>query len=152
VPEERRRFVHVVDARFKGQNHEVQVASAGSATGFARFAEDFAEAHRREYGYDIADRPIEVVNCRVKAVGLVTRPPPRFVAAPARDAQPKTRRQVYFEQGWLDTPVHDRDTLAVGIRLAGPAIVDEMSSTTVVAPGQHLSVSATGNLIVETAA
>ncbi|MFC0407744.1 hydantoinase/oxoprolinase family protein [Roseomonas elaeocarpi] len=153
VAPERRAFERVVEARYKGQNHEVQVPFPETGTlPYAAFLAGFAEAHRREYGYDVADRAVEVVNCRLKAVGRVERPRARFTDAATGRPEPRTRRAVHFENGWVDTPVFDRATLPVGLRLAGPAIIDEMSSTTVVEPGQHVSVDPAGNLVVEIAA
>lgn len=148
VAPDRRSFVRVVEARYKGQNHEVQVPLPESASGFDSFLSDFAEAHRREYGYDVAGRAVEVVNCRLKAIGRVDRPAARFEGGSAMPA-PRARRAVYFGSGWTETPVFDRAALPVGATLHGPAIIDEMSSTTVVEPGQSLRVDATGNLIVE---
>jgi N-methylhydantoinase A len=151
VEQSRRRFVGVVDARYKGQNHEVQVALQGDPAScpFAAFAEAFADAHRREYGYEIEGRLIEVVNCRLKVVGSVDRPSTALPLASAQLRPPKARRSVRFAAQWLDTPVYDRADLGAGLTLKGPAIIDEMSSTTVVAPDQTVTVDSFGNLIVE---
>jgi N-methylhydantoinase A len=119
-----------------------------ASTEFADFLAAFAEAHRREYGYDIPDRAIEVVNCRLKAIGLIDRPAPKFVGT-ADAPRPKAERQVHFDAGWVTTPVFARADLAVGTRLVGPAIIDEMSATTPVPPGWALSVDTIGNLLLE---
>jgi N-methylhydantoinase A len=148
IPPDRRRFACVIEARYKGQNHEVQVRLAGRA--FADFVAAFAEAHRREYGYDVPDRVIEVVNCRLKAIGLINRPAPEFVGGVGAP-QPKAERQVYFDAGWITTPVFARSGLAVDTWLAGPAVIDEMSATTLVPPGWALSVDRIGNLLLELA-
>ncbi|WP_431284357.1 hydantoinase/oxoprolinase family protein [Humitalea sp. 24SJ18S-53] len=153
VPADRRSFHRVVEARYKGQNHEVQVKPpTDGAMGFAAFQQGFAEAHRREYGYDVAGRMVEVVNCRLKAVGQVDRPETRFSQIASGTPAPRARRPVHFDTGWVDTLVYDRATLGAGQRLAGPAIIDEMSSTTVVEPGQQVVVDPSGNLLVEIAA
>ncbi len=141
-----RRFSRVIEARYKGQNHEVQVPVV--AVGYADFLRTFAEAHRREYGYDIPGRAIEVVNCRLKAIGLIDRPGPSFIAA-IDAAQPKAERQVRFDGGWAATPIFDRAGLAVGTQLAGPAVIDEMSATTLVPPDWRLTVDHCGNLLME---
>lgn len=149
----RRAFARVIDARYKGQNHEVQVALPATG-GFAleEFRPAFTAAHRQEYGYDVPDRAIEVVNCRLKAIGHIDRPavPPRPPAAAA--PAPHATRSVHFDAGWHDTPVFDRAALGAGLCLPGPAIIDEMSSTTVVEPGQSVTMDAAGNLILEIAA
>ena len=149
IAEPRRRFDIVIDARYKGQNHEVQVRIDATADR-AAFLAGFAEAHRREYGYDISDRAIEVVNSRVKAVGAIDRPRPRFTGGTA--AEPKAIRRIHFDSGWIDAPVHDRTALPVGHRLQGPAVIDEMSATTLVPPHWSVTVDVDGNLILETGA
>ncbi len=148
VVADRRRFIHVIEARYKGQNHEVQVRLADMA--YAGFLRAFAEAHRREYDYDIPDRTIEVVNCRLKAIGLIDRPRTVFSAV-AGAPQPKAERQVRFDDGWAATPVFDRAGLAVGTQLTGPAVIDEMSATTLVPPDWGLRVDDFGNLLLELA-
>ncbi|MBB5695420.1 hydantoinase/oxoprolinase family protein [Muricoccus pecuniae] len=148
-----RRTVHrVIEARYKGQNHEVQVRLPDEG-GFAleSFHESFADAHRREYGYDVPGRAVEVVNARLKAVGGVDRPAARFEGGTSGAPEPRARRQVHFDAGWVETPVFDRACLGAGTAIPGPAIIDEMSSTTVVEPGQRVTVDPSGNLIVETA-
>jgi N-methylhydantoinase A len=113
------------------------------------FLSAFADAHRREYGYAIPDRAVEVVNCRLKAVGLIDRPPPGFTATTGT-IEPKSRRLVHFDTGWTDTPIHDRADLGPTTRLPGPAVIDEMSATTLIPAGWTVTVDAAGNLILET--
>jgi N-methylhydantoinase A len=146
VAADRRRLARVVEARYRGQNHEVQVRLDGVS--FADFLLAFAEAHQREYGYAIPDRAIEVVNCRLKAIGAIDRPRPVFITA-AGAPRPKPERQVRFDDGWAVTPVFDRAGLAIGTQIAGPAVIDEMSATTLVPPDWGLRVDDFGNMLLE---
>ena len=149
-----RRSLFGVDARYEGQNFEVQVGLDGlpldrdPAALDAEFAHRFRAAHAEIYGYDIPGRPIEIVTLRLKTVGKVPAPdvasPPRAGGA----ATPIGRRPVYFETGWIDTPVFDRSALPVGGQISGPAVIEEMSATTLLHPGQHASVDNAGNLLV----
>jgi N-methylhydantoinase A len=150
VTPDRRSFRRVIDARYKGQNHEVQVAlpDEGAWT-YAAFQSGFAQAHKQEYGYDVPGRAVEVVNARLKAVGRVERPAASSVGGSSRCPAPRAMRLVHFESGWQNTPIYDRASLGAGLRLAGPAVIDEMSSTTLVEPDQRVTVDAAGNLIVE---
>jgi N-methylhydantoinase A len=148
IPVARRRVARVIDGRYKGQNHELQVPLADRGTSFAAFAEAFAEVHRREHGYDVPGRPIEVVNCRLQAIGMIERPVPHFAGA-GTPLRPKSVRQVHFHSGWIATPVYDRADLAIGTRLAGPAVIDEMSATTPLPPNWRLEVDRFGNLLLE---
>jgi len=146
-----RRFRALVDARYVGQNHEIAVPcdDFGPAA-LPTFLERFADVHVREYGYAIPGRDVEIVNCRLQAVGAVPRAPLNRVGSRSTAAAPLGHRKVYFgADGWLDTPIYLRAALAATTRLDGPAIVDEMSSTTVVPPGDRLHVDAIGNLVIE---
>ncbi len=71
-------------------------------------------------------------------------------STPWRNSRPviARRRQVFFERWYCDTPVHDRDSLAMGTRLDGPAVIEEMGATTLLHPGQTLQVEAGGLLVV----
>ena len=63
----------------------------------------------------------------------------------------KEIRKVYFtDDGWMDTPIYDREALGSGVVLDGPVIVEEAAASTVVAKGQRLTVDTYGNLIIET--
>jgi N-methylhydantoinase A len=118
---------------------------------YAAFEAGFRDAHTREYGYDVPDRAIEIINCRLKAVGAVPKAPlsPAAEGVDAAVALDGERRVYHGKQhGWLMTPVYDRERLAAGVALQGPAVVEEMSSTTVLAPTHSLRVDAYGNLIV----
>ncbi|SAL18664.1 5-oxoprolinase (ATP-hydrolyzing) [Caballeronia sordidicola] len=151
VSEERREVHRVVDARYVGQNFEVQVAmtTVGEAD-FDTFVEQFAAAHMREYGYNVAGREIEVINCRMKAVGQVPKASLGRVPAGAADAAQTGERSVFHgaAHGWKETPVYDRARLGSGARIEGPAVIEEMSSTTVIGPAHSLVVDDFGNLII----
>jgi N-methylhydantoinase A len=140
-----------VDARYEGQNFEVVVAVDGAGTELTDFLSGFAAAHRREYGYVLDGRPVEVVNCRLQAAGAVPKAPVRaYTGGGALDSALAGIRKVYFGRGhgWLDTPVYARDRIGVQVQVEGPAVVEEMSSTVVVAPGSRASMDALGNLVV----
>lgn len=147
-----RQYRMAIDARYEGQNFEVQVAMEDAAQGWAEFARRFREAHEREYGYAVDDRGVQIINCRLQAVGQVIKAPlaPRQVDGGLARAR-MGERSAYFgaAAGWREAPVYDRDLLPAGTRFSGPALVEEMSSTTVIGPGHHAEVDAYGNLIIE---
>ena len=59
---------------------------------------------------------------------------------------PAGRRRAWFDGRWHDTPVYRREQLAVGTELEGPAIVEQLDTTTVIEPGDHVRVDRLGNL------
>lgn len=62
---------------------------------------------------------------------------------------PRGRRPVHFGRTWHDTPVYRREALLPGMSLAGPAIVEQSDTTTVIEPDMALTVDRHGNLLVK---
>jgi N-methylhydantoinase A len=151
VPATRRRFHRTIDARYRGQTHDIRVqVHAVAPEDRATFIEAFHQAHRAQYGHDNPGLAIEIVTCRVQAVGLVDKEAGRAPPAPDRVAQ-WSERDVYFgpDPGWVATRVYRRDSLAAGTVLAGPVVIEEMSSTTVVLPGQQAAIDPFGNIRIQ---
>jgi N-methylhydantoinase A len=153
VQRERRAFRIAIDARYHGQSHDIRVhMDTVTADDLEPFVEAFHRTHEAEYGHDIRELPIEIVNCRVQAVGVVPKGVTRPVAAGSSTASERvSARPVYFgeQHGWLETGIYRHSALAPGVPLEGPAVVEEMSATSVVLPGQHASVDRAGNIIIE---
>lgn len=151
VPQVQRRFHLNIDARYRGQTHDIRVqVNAVEQADQARFIDAFHAAHRAQYGHDNPGRPIEIVTCRVQAIGLVAKDMARTPLATAAAIQ-WDERQIYFgaEHGWLTTRVYRRDSLPVGTELDGPVVIEEMSSTTVVLPGQQTLIDRFGNIRIQ---
>ena len=99
--------------------------------------------------------PLEALNWRA----VISGPPPDLTitsglgAGTATVPTAKKHRAAYFPEagGYVETPVYDRYGLEPGARLAGPAIVEERESTTVIGPGALISVDAHRNLVAEPA-
>ena len=148
-------FVRQVEMRYAGQSHELAVdfpAGEATAATLASVRERFHAEHDRSYGHGYPDEPTELVNFRLSALGSIRKPRLREIAAqsgPASEAR-KGMRQVYFDAagGFVATPVYDRGGLGAGHRFDGPAIVEEMDSTTLVLPGYAVEVDRYGNLLI----
>ena len=106
----------------------------------------FHERHRQLYTYALPDAPVEIVTLRVAAAGRVRRfGLPALGRRAARRAARAGHRRVYFAgRRWVNCPIVDRETLGAGAVLTGPAIVEQLDSTTVVLPGQRARVDASG--------
>ena len=148
------RIDHRVELRFDGQEHTIGVPIEGSwlerpGALAAGVRERFTRMHRRLYGHGDPEGPIEVVTARCRATGAVERPrwPAWEVGGPA---EPRTSREVRFVgSGPLDTPVYERERLALGQTIAGPALVEEWTTTIVVPPGWRASTDRLGDLVME---
>jgi len=155
VPAERQRIERRVDMRYIGQSYELAIPFGGAgAAEWAGLVPAFHAEHLRRFGHNDPTAPIEVVSFAVTATGLIDTPelprPPEGGREPPEAARSGTRR-VFFEPGggWVECPVWQREALLAGNRIAGPAIVEEVSATTVLYPGDVARVDAIGSLVVE---
>ncbi len=152
VSEERMMLKRIVDARYLGEAHEVQVPVPESTlddVALAALVDRFHDVHERVYGYAYrGEQPVELVNLRVQAVGTVHRPTLAPAAGGSAGAEPVGTREVHFDGTSIETPIYRREDLGVGVSIEGPGIVEEFGSTTVVFPGWRLGVDEFGNLIL----
>jgi N-methylhydantoinase A len=156
-----RRAVEVrVEARYVGQSYELPIAfDHGDASAWARLGDAFHAAHRARFGHADPAAPIEIVGFGATAIGRVEAPELPVLAAGERDPPAQARtgtRRVFFEGpglddagAWATAQVLARDKLLAGNRIAGPAIIEEISATTVLYPGDRAEMHASGVLIVE---
>jgi N-methylhydantoinase A len=134
-----------VDLRYKGQGYELNVPYGPG------MAVQFHDLHQRRYGFSNEAKAIEVVNVRVRMIS----PAEAFEAArqPLIEGDGSQAvigtRDVYFEEGFRKTRLFDRELLRPGDTFAGPAIVSEYSSATILPPGDVLRVDELGNLVIE---
>jgi N-methylhydantoinase A/oxoprolinase/acetone carboxylase beta subunit len=151
-------FLRLVDCRYAGQGYELRVdAPAGEidASFTAALIEGFHRAHERRYGSAFPSRAVQLVNIRVIGVGRIPHLAGRAIesgdATPPKAARQGTRTVVFDVGGQpqaLAAAVWRRDGLLAGNVVAGPAVIEQMDTTTVVPPGLGARVDATGNLII----
>ena len=147
-----RSFKYYLEARYKGQSYElrIQLPDRINSKYLAKFIDAFHIEHKKEFGYELLKRPIEIVNCRLEAVGKTSKP------ITEKPSQNKTRptvketRKVYFGSafGWRDTPVYGRSCISYRAKIKGPAIIEEMSSTTILPPNYEAKTDNGANLIL----
>ncbi|MGO8790817.1 MAG: hydantoinase/oxoprolinase family protein [Terriglobia bacterium] len=137
---------HRLDLRYQGQSYEFSVPFT------PRFRESFHREHAKAYGYAYPERPIEIVNLRLRMViptpksgWRVRKPGP---ASQSREALVKTK-PVWFGSKPHPTGVYDRERLAAGAKMSGPAVIVEYSATTVVPPDFACEVDEHLNLILK---
>ncbi len=140
-----------LDLRYVGQSYELTIPFEDDVV---HAANDFHAAHERRFGYCDPNERVQVVNVRLKARGLTTHPELE-VQEVVRDAvvEPAMTRNVIFagEDGPVshDVPVYERSSLRPGMAIAGPAIITQYDTTTVVPPEWSVRVDTVGNLIIE---
>ena len=155
VPPARRRLARAFDMRYVGQNFELTVTPpAGASLGAKALRGEFLREHERVYGYAAADEPVQIVALRLTAFGDRERPsmPALPAAATADPGEARIgERAVYDEEAraFQTAPVYRRERLLAGHRLSGPAIVEQMDSTTVILGGQTARVDDRANLVIQ---
>jgi N-methylhydantoinase A len=144
------------DMRYVGQEHAVTVdlpADFFREQNRDAIKAHFDAVHAVRYGTSAPREPADLVSLRMTVTGLMRKPSPRQVAegtsAPEAEAVLRSK-PVYFDSagGFVDTPVFARTRLRRGNEIAGPALIEEHASTTVIAPGDRLIVDAFGNLVI----
>lgn len=155
VDEERTRVVREIAMSYVGQSYQlkIEVPERIDAATWRTMSDAFHRRHAAVYGFANDGEPTQFVNLRVTAIGRVDRPTLRRLE-PALDDVARARkgeRQVYFNEtgGMVSTAIYDRSLLRAGDRFPGPAIVEQMDSTTVILPGTQVAVDAFGCLVVD---
>ena len=144
------RFETSLDMRYVGQAFELDVPIDERCTGMADVERAFRAAHETRYSH-ATDDPVEIVTFRVAAYGLVSKPALRRTAetTAAPDKAIIEDRAVVFDGAPITTRVYARDLLPPGVPVAGPALIEESGTTTVVPPGFVAAGDAHGNLVLE---
>jgi N-methylhydantoinase A len=148
-------LLYRLDMRYRGQDDTITVPLetgwvADPQTLHIEAGPRFVAMHRQLFGYSDDNGALEVVTSRCRGIGRVSRP--RWedwtMTIPA---SPRTMRRVYFGSigSYTDTPVFDREVLACGQRIVGPAIVEEWTTTIVVPHGWAAAVDRIGNLVLD---
>jgi N-methylhydantoinase A len=141
-----------IDMRYLGQNYELPLPLKDGrldAAALSRLTRQFHKSHDELYGYDLPGHAIEAV--RLRLVVAVERSRPAYERHEAVRTSVKAalleKRKVWFaETGFVSTPIYLRDRLPVNSRISGPAIVEQMDTTTVVPPRSTLRSDQAGYL------
>jgi N-methylhydantoinase A len=149
-------FHRHADARYVGQGYELRISMpAGNieASGLRRAFDEFHRTHEAEYGHFFADAAVELVNIRLTGVAPMPKigRPPVPTGIRLSDALVKRDKAVFRIDDRLEsfeTAYYRRDKLPIGVDIAGPAIILQIDSTTVVPPGCTVAADDRGNLIL----
>jgi N-methylhydantoinase A len=153
VAPERRAFEWALDMRYDRQNYEITIPlrdTLFSQTQLDAAIADFHTAHERAYGYRNETAPIRLVSFRVTAIGMIDKPGLREyeIVPDLPPPEPVATRDVLFagQTEFVPTSVYHRDSCEAGCVLTGPAIIEQMDSTTVVPPRWRAEVDSYFNL------
>jgi len=157
IPEDGRQLLRRIEMRYAGQNFELSIDIPEDATktpeAMAEIIESFHQAHERVYGYRSPEAHTEAVTFRVQAVGYAPKVELHTSTGASEDASSAivASRDVYFDAdgGFRACSVYDRGLLAPLNRIEGPAVIEQMDTTTVLLPGDVCVVDSLRNLVIE---
>jgi N-methylhydantoinase A len=153
IEESARRISYVADMRYHRQGYEIPVAvdpGEVRADGLADLEERFNGLHEQLYGFRMPGTASEIVNLRAVGFGAVPLPELRSGTASGPDASGAVvdEHDVVFDGERVRTKIYDRALLEPGATIAGPAIVTEFDSTTVVLPEHQAMVDTNYNILI----
>ncbi|MBT3808011.1 MAG: 5-oxoprolinase, partial [Rhodospirillaceae bacterium] len=138
-----RRRLHL---RYEGTDTSLEVDFAGAQ----EMAGAFAEMHRQRYGFTMPDKALIVETAAVEAIGASDQSTDADLAPEASgDAAAVDQVTAHMDGAAHTTPVYERDALASGALIDGPAIISEAVATTIIEPGWRATMTARGDLVIE---
>jgi N-methylhydantoinase A len=147
------RLERSIAMRYLGQWRSMDVAVQAPIVDLDGAVEQFHRDHEREFSYRRDDAPVELYRLQLVATGATedVRLPRHDADADAELPEPAERRPVWFEgdDEPRDTPVFAREDLPAGLRFEGPAVIDQLDTTTLVPPGVRAEVDEYLNIRME---
>ena len=144
---------HYADMRYKGQEHTVKIPiKTGEITeeDIPLIINRFHEYHERAYSFRLPDSPVEIVNFHGVGIVKVKRPHIHENVNNKYSIEDalKEYRNVFVNGDYLNLPVFDRQKVPTGIKIDGPAILEDPTSTVLVLDNQEFVRDKYGNIII----
>jgi len=149
-------FNRFADMRYIGQEHTVKVPvpnAEWTQETAEEIIERFHQLHEQNYTFKLPEAQTEIVNLHLTGFGKVDKPVLQKLSVTGKTVKEalKEVRPVYFkEAGWVQTNIYEREQMEPGMKVMGPAIVEERSATTVIYANQSLEMDVYGNLVIDT--
>ena len=147
-------FVTASDLRYEGQGFSLPVTfdleEMPAWTDLDPLIQRFHQRHQETYGYHDRQAATEVVNLRLAAIGRLA--PATLTRLPQMQPDPgpalESTRKITVEGRFTEASVYRRSGLGWGSVVRGPAIVEQLDSTTLILPGQRAETDEFGNLTI----
>jgi N-methylhydantoinase A len=142
-------YLYSADMQFQGQTHILTIPLENSEVTRQALQAAFEAAYWTRFEVELPEIRAVLVNLNTAVIGRRKAVPLEALSAQAGEgAGPAASRRVWFEEGWRETPIHRRAALAPGSVLEGPAIIEQLDTTVVLAPGDRLKADEIGNLVI----
>ena len=140
-------FLRQAQMRFAGQRHFVQTSVTPDST-LEQTRAAFETLYRQRFGHVDQGAPIEIVGLTLTATAQIQRPPLEQLRPAVDKPSIARKRLVYFSErsARIETPVYDRNSLPSGFESAGPAVIEEYGSTTIVGPDDRFAIGKLGEI------
>jgi N-methylhydantoinase A len=137
-----------VDLRYRGQGYELNVPLNEQSPQAS--IEAFHQQHKQSYGFCDAERPVEIVNLRLRLIaeGEPYAPMRQEPVPGDGHAACYAEREVFFDGRMINSRFYRRDGLSAGDVICGPAMITEFTAATVLPPGDNAQVDGFGNLVI----
>ena len=141
--------------QFEGQTHILNVAIRDGSANLDSLEQAFAEAYWQRFRVALPEIKPVLVNLHTAVIGRRDHISIRSLADGDRartvGAARVSSRGAWFDKGWLDTPVYERDRLPLESEFRGPAILEQLDATTIIEPDDYAHVDAFGNVLIKVA-
>lgn len=143
---------HEADLQYRGQTHVIRLPVTSPGFEPSRVLGAMEDAYRERFDVDLSEMRPMLAALRTTVIGVREELAEARVStgdgARSHGGAPREHRQVWFAGAWRTAAVHERDALVPGDEIAGPGIVEQFDTTTVIEPGDTAVVDAAGNLII----
>ena len=144
VSEKNIKTIQSLDLRYQGTDSPLTIPRP--TDGDYRTA--FTHLHQKRYGYAQPERNLEIVAARVESTGQIRAKLPKSDSVEPRVAPPTEVREMSFDGQSVSASCYHRSALKAGARIAGPAVIHESMSTTIIDPGWEAEVLSQRELVI----
>jgi N-methylhydantoinase A len=149
VAKENATLMRYIEMRYSGQWRSLAIPISSKAPSLLETLEAFHQEHEREYAFSNRNQSVEIYGLQLTAIGTVPKPEfPKYGPSGSLEDALKDIREVYFENEFVSTKVYDREKIPVTSEIHGPAIVEQLDSTTVIPPEFTAVVDEYRNIII----
>ena len=146
-------IIHQVDMQFQGQTHILNFPVQSPSVSRSALQSLFEKAYWNRFNVELPEIRAVLVNLHTSVIGRRKPVPLKTLISKAKHKKKlgdciMHSRPVWFDSGWHDTPIYNREFLPPKIKFRGPAVIEQLDTTTVVEPENHAEVDKAGNLII----
>lgn len=146
-------FLYSADMQFQGQSHMLSVEISGPDVTLDELQNRFDEVYWARFAVELPEIKAVLVNLHTAVIGRRESLDLKVLAGTDQkatlDEAKRTTRPVMFDKEWHDTPIYTRGFMPKDLDMTGPAIIEQLDTTIMVAPGDKVTMDDIGNLIVE---